>query len=55
MNNQRLKEGEDYYINDEGLFVFTELYHKKRGFCCGNRCKHCPFDWVSVKNKRCPK
>jgi hypothetical protein len=38
-----LKEGRDYYIDDRGFFVFTEEYHKKRGFCCKSGCKHCPY------------
>ena len=24
--------------------VFTALYHIQRGDCCGNKCKHCPFE-----------
>ncbi|RYY13177.1 MAG: hypothetical protein EOO04_32360 [Chitinophagaceae bacterium] len=40
---QPLVENIDYYINERGLFVFTELYHKKRGYCCGNGCLHCPW------------
>ena len=39
----QLKEGEDYYINEEGLFVFTEKYHLKRGYCCNSGCRHCPY------------
>jgi hypothetical protein len=35
--------GEDYYFED-GLFVMTAAYHKKRGTCCGNRCRWCPFE-----------
>lgn len=44
----------DYYINDQGLYVFTGKYLKERGFCCGNGCKHCPYDYEGVKdsNKR---
>lgn len=34
---------ENYYVNDEGLLVFTEAFLKKRGSCCHNRCKHCPY------------
>ncbi|MHA7131039.1 DUF5522 domain-containing protein [Algoriphagus namhaensis] len=34
---------EDYYINAQGLMVFTEVYHLKRGYCCGSGCKHCPY------------
>nr|WP_291925786.1 DUF5522 domain-containing protein [Chitinophaga sp.] len=28
--------------------VFTEKFHLDRGFCCGNGCKHCPFDYEKV-------
>jgi hypothetical protein len=35
---------EDYYINADGLLVFTAAYHLKRGSCCGSGCKHCPYD-----------
>jgi hypothetical protein len=38
-----LKEGEDYYVNDDGLLVFTAAYHLKRGSCCGSGCLHCPY------------
>tara|TARA_B110001454_G_C12723234_1_gene436028 strand:+ start:4488 stop:4772 length:285 start_codon:yes stop_codon:yes gene_type:complete len=37
-----LTEGEDYYI-ERGQFVFTEKYHLKKGECCGNGCRHCPY------------
>ncbi len=38
-----LIENIDFYINAEGNFVFTEKYHKDRGYCCNNNCLHCPF------------
>ena len=31
-----LIEGEDYYPDKTGLFVFTEKYLLQRGTCCGN-------------------
>jgi hypothetical protein len=40
-----LKEGIDYYINEDGNFVFTEAYHLKRGYCCKNKCLHCPWHY----------
>lgn len=46
-----LKEGKDYYI-EGGLMVFTSQYHLKRGFCCQNTCRHCPYSLVSEKPKR---
>ncbi len=38
----------DYYWSPEGYLVFTEQYHRKRGHCCGNRCRHCPFGHEAV-------
>jgi len=32
----------DYYL-DDGFVVFTKEYHIKRGYCCKNKCKHCPY------------
>ena len=31
-----------------GYTVTTEYGHLKRGKCCGNKCRHCPFDHVNV-------
>jgi hypothetical protein len=33
----------DFYI-ENGLYVFTEAYHLKRGYCCKNGCRHCPWN-----------
>ncbi len=35
---------EDYYLSEEGFIVFTEAYHRKRGYCCQSNCRHCPYD-----------
>lgn len=45
------KEGEDFYF-ENGLMVFTEKYHRKRGYCCGNACRHCPFNFENVLEPR---
>src|SRR5687767_14476139 len=37
-----LREGEDYYLED-GALVFTARYHLRRGYCCENGCRHCPY------------
>lgn len=48
-------EGVDYYIDKKtGLFVFTESYLLKRGFCCDNNCKHCPYKKKEKKKKKNP-
>jgi hypothetical protein len=38
-----LIEGIDYYW-ENGLMVFTSLYHLKRGYCCDSGCRHCPYE-----------
>lgn len=48
----KLKEGEDYYFNEEGLMVLTAAFHLKKGFCCGNGCKHCPYQYINVPEPR---
>ncbi|HYG39963.1 MAG TPA: DUF5522 domain-containing protein [Cytophagales bacterium] len=42
---QKGEDNQDFYINENGLMVFTEFYHKKRGYCCKNGCKHCPYGY----------
>ncbi|WP_207423617.1 DUF5522 domain-containing protein [Desertivirga brevis] len=48
-----MKEGEDYYLNDSGLLVFTATYHLKRGYCCKSGCLHCPWK-KALKTKEQP-
>jgi len=45
-----LIEGKDYYINEQGLWVFTAQYHLARGYCCGSGCLHCPYNFRKDKN-----
>ena len=35
-------EPKDFYWENSKM-VLTEEHHIKRGSCCGNGCKHCPF------------
>ncbi|MBX3101049.1 MAG: hypothetical protein KF690_00915 [Bacteroidetes bacterium] len=51
----KLKEGEDYYINEKGLYVFTAKYLKARGYCCGNKCQHCPYSREEFEAARAKK
>jgi Family of unknown function (DUF5522) len=46
MNN--LTEGEDFYYNEQGYIVLTEKYHLQKGGCCGNGCRHCPYNFENV-------
>jgi len=51
MNND-LAEGIDFYYDDSGLMVFTQKYHLERGYCCGNGCRHCPYDYMNVADEK---
>lgn len=44
-------EGKHYYL-DTGKVIFTELYNKDRGYCCGNKCRHCAYDPKYIKNNK---
>jgi len=35
-------EPEDFYFEGANI-VFTATYHRKRGYCCGSDCRHCPY------------
>jgi len=41
---------DEYYHSKEGYIIFTEKYHLKRGYCCNNNCKNCPYK-KEIKNK----
>lgn len=37
--------GQDGYLDpDTGLFVMTSAYLLRQQECCGNGCRHCPYD-----------
>lgn len=47
-----LVENEDFYFTEQGYKVFTEKYHLKRGYCCQNGCRHCPYGFNDKKSKK---
>ncbi|MFT6844252.1 MAG: hypothetical protein ACJAUV_000426 [Flavobacteriales bacterium] len=44
-------DSEDYYMSEEGFLIFTEKYLLKRGYCCQNGCKHCPYGFDKSKGR----
>jgi len=45
--------GKDTYKDPaSGYTVFTEAAHLKRGYCCGSRCRHCPFAHAAVDTSK---
>jgi hypothetical protein len=49
--SNKLIEGVDFYLNEQGYKVFTESYHLKRGYCCKNSCKHCAYGYNNKLDK----
>lgn len=50
MKDKENKKGEKskkllpLYYTDGDRVVFTEQFHIERGQCCGNGCRHCPYE-----------
>ena len=54
MSKLNLIENIDYYFEErEGMKykVFTEHYLSNKGYCCQNKCRHCPYGFTN-KNKQ---
>lgn len=50
LHRQAILSKQSTYIDPcTGFTVFTELAHLKRGKCCGNMCRHCPYGYSNVK------
>ncbi len=47
-------DNEDFYVDENGNTVFTAQFHLKRGYCCKNKCRHCPWDYGREKQKQSP-
>jgi hypothetical protein len=45
-----LVEGLDYYV-ENGYWVLTEHFLRKRGDCCGSGCRHCPYQHKNVERR----
>jgi hypothetical protein len=43
MESKSNNKPDPYYYMENGLIVFTEAYHLKRGYCCKSGCRHCPY------------
>ena len=40
---EMISQSQDFYY-ENGYKVMTEQYHLKRGYCCKNKCRHCPYE-----------
>jgi hypothetical protein len=42
-DSDKKEDGDKDFYWEKGLMVFTRSYHLKRGYCCANGCRHCPY------------
>lgn len=45
-----LHDEQNWEITPDGLFVATRRFLVRRGYCCGNRCRNCPY--INWQNSR---
>ncbi len=38
-----------HYYKENNCWVFTELYHLLRGYCCKSGCRHCVYGFKKQK------
>ena len=38
-----MEESEDWIVDANGLYVATRSFLVRRGYCCANQCRNCPY------------
>jgi hypothetical protein len=52
LHDKACAQGDEQYVDPAtGYIVLTRLAHERRGECCGNACRHCPYDWKNVRSR----
>lgn len=46
-------KNKDYYM-EEGKVVFTTFFLLARGYCCGSKCRNCPYDPKHIAGTKKP-
>ena len=56
LHERALQHGEETYKDPTtGYTCFTAVAHNRRGYCCGSRCRHCPYGHRNVGKPDCIK
>ena len=43
MENDSVEEEPDWEITPDGLYMATRGFLTRRGYCCANQCRNCPY------------
>lgn len=38
-----IKQESDWEVTEQGLYIATRGFLMRRGYCCANRCRNCPY------------
>jgi hypothetical protein len=38
-----MKDSDDWIIDANGLYIATRSFLMRRGYCCANQCRNCPY------------
>lgn len=49
---KKLFDDDEAYTDPSGLVIFTAEFLLQRGYCCGNGCRNCPYDYKMVPEPR---
>ena len=49
--SHQLEKYKDYYLENDRV-IFTASFHLNRGSCCGNGCRHCPYEPKHKRNNK---
>jgi len=52
LNKKPDDEEAESYTNEDGFTVFTAQFLLDRGYCCGYGCRHCPYEYINVKEPK---
>lgn len=50
--SQQEKDKPALFYWENGLMVFTEEYHRRRGYCCKSGCRHCPYGFKKAEQSK---
>ena len=48
---KKLVRDVDYFVENDRV-IFTKKFHIERRQCCGNGCRHCPYEPKHIKNNK---
>ncbi len=49
---KKTMDDDEPYAGSDGLVIFTAEYLLQRGYCCGNGCRNCPYNYKAVPEPR---